>query len=285
MGSRNIAVSPIAGALGAEIDGVDLSRELDDHIVEYIRQALLDHGVVFFRDQTITPQQQLDFAKRFGPIHRHPHVEGLVELPEVMEIVKNEDDLRNFGAGWHTDQMFLPAPALATILYAKELPAFGGDTLFANLYGAYDTLSEGMKAMAHRLKTVNLPDAGRRLAQSETGGVQYGALGTMRLKNADDVPDETEHPLVRTHPETGRKTLYIGLHTERFAGLSTEESRGLVDYFIDHATRPELTCRYRWRPGSLAMWDNRRVIHNAINDYSGQRRRMHRITIAGDAPY
>jgi len=282
---RQISARRIAGALGADIGGVDLSRDIDDALFGEIRQALLDHGVIFLHDQEIAPAQQLAFAKRFGAIHLHPHVEGLSEFPEIMEIVKNKDDVRNFGAGWHTDQMFLPEPVMATMLYAKELPAFGGDTLFADLYGAYESLSDGMKLLAAGLRTVNLPDAGRRLAQAATGGTQYGALGSMKMKTGSDVPAETEHPLVRTHPETGRKLLYIGLHTERFAGMTNEESRPLVDYLVDHATRPELTCRFRWRPGSMAIWDNRCVLHNALNDYPGQRRRMHRITIAGDKPF
>jgi len=285
MSYKHITARPVAGALGAEIDGIDLSQAMSDELFGEIRQALIDHGVIFLRGQDITPQQQLDFARRFGPFHHHPHVKGLDAFPGIMEIVKEKDDVRNFGAGWHTDQMFLAKPVFATILYAKELPAFGGDTLFADLYGAYDSLSDGMKALSARLRTVNLPDAGRRLAQAATGGTQYGALGSMRLQDGADMPQETEHPLVRTHPETGRKALYIGLHTERFAGMTVAESRELVDFLVDHATRPELTCRFRWTPGAMAIWDNRCVLHNAINDYPGQRRRMHRITIAGDAPY
>ena len=280
---RNIYVSPIAGAMGAEVGGVELWRRLDDATFAEIRRALLAHGVIFFRDQEITPQQQLAFARRWGEIHLHPHVAGLPDIPEVMEIVKEPGDARVFGAGWHTDQMFLATPAMATILYAKELPRAGGDTLFASLYRAYETLSDGMKAMLAGLRTVNLPDAGRRAAQAATGGATYGALASMRMQVA--AVAETEHPLVRTHPETGRKLLYIGLHTERFAGMTKDESTGLVDWLVAHATRPEFTCRFRWQPGSLAMWDNRCVLHNAITDYPDARRRMHRVTVAGDTPY
>lgn len=180
-----IAVEPIAGALGAEIAGVDLSQDLEETVFDAVHDALMQHGVVFFRDQDITPQQELDFAKRFGEIHFHPFVAGLPELPEVMEIIKTETDIRNFGEGWHTDQMFLPEPALATVLYAKEIPDFGGDTLYASMYAAYDALSDGMKELAGRLKTVNLPDAGRPPRQTgdrqlqqpaDHGAERYGKL-------------------------------------------------------------------------------------------------------------
>ncbi len=278
-----IAVEPIAGALGAEIAGVDLSQDLEETVFDAVHDALMQHGVVFFRDQDITPQQELDFAKRFGEIHFHPFVAGLPELPEVMEIIKTETDIRNFGEGWHTDQMFLPEPALATVLYAKEIPDFGGDTLYASMYAAYDALSDGMKELAGRLKTVNLPDAGRPRGKPATGS--YNNLQTMGLSDTENYEKLSEHPLVRVHPVTGRKALYIGLHTERFANMTWAESQGLLNFLIDHATRPEFTCRFRWREGSLALWDNRAVLHNAINDYPGKRRRMHRVTVKGDAPY
>lgn len=283
MRNSRIAVVPIAGALGAEIGGIDLSRALDEGEFAAVHDALMDHGVVFFRDQDITPRQQLEFAKRFGEIHFHPYVPGLPDLPEVMEIVKTESDVRNFGAGWHTDQMFLPEPAMGTVLYAKEIPDYGGDTLYASMYTAYDALSDGMKALAARLRTVNLPDAGR--PRGKPAAVSYGNLKSMGLSDKESHERVAEHPLVRTHPVTGRKALYIGLHTEQFAGMTWEESQGLLNYLIDHATRPEFTCRFRWQSGSLALWDNRCVLHNAINDYPGKRRRMHRVTIKGDAPF
>ena len=283
MRNSQITIEPVAGALGAEIDGIHLSRDLDDATFGAIHDALMAHGVIFFRDQDITPQQELAFARRFGDIHFHPFVPGLPELPEVMEIIKKETDTRNFGEGWHTDQMFLPEPALATVLYAKEIPEYGGDTLYASMYAAYDALSDGMKALAGRLKTVNLPDAGRPRGKPATGS--YSNLATMGLSGTEKYEKIAEHPLVRTHPVTGRKALYIGLHTERFANMTWEESQGLLNYLIDHATRPEFTCRFRWREGSLALWDNRAVLHNAINDYPGKRRRMHRVTVKGDAPF
>jgi taurine dioxygenase len=292
-------ITRIAGALGAQISGIDLSRPLDASAFDDIRQALLTHGVIALCDQTITPAQQVAFARRFGEIHQHPHIAGLPEQPEIAEIVKAQNDVRNFGGGWHTDQMFLPEPVMATLLYAKELPAFGGDTLFADLHAAYDALSSAMQRMLAGMRSVNLADAGRPrtgatavqapppATDSAPDGAapgQYAGMGAMKLKRGADFATRSEHPLIRIHPETGRKGLYVGLHTERFADMTVAESAPLLDFLIAHATRPEFTCRLRWHDGMMAIWDNRRVLHNAINDYPGQRRRMHRITIAGDRP-
>ncbi len=243
--------------------------------------APLDHGVIFFRDQTLDPAHQLAFAKRFGTIHLHPHVNGLPDMPEIMEILKTETDTHNFGAGWHTDQMFLPEPAMATCLYALEVPEAGGDTLFACLRASYHSLSDGMQTLVRGLRTLNLSVAGQ-LTQS--GATSAATFSSMRTREADATEPYAVHPLVRTHPETGEDVLYIGLHTLGFEGFRPEESQPLIDYLMAQVTRPEHTCRFRWQPGSLALWDNRHVVHNAINDYPGKRRRMHRITIAGDVP-
>ena len=296
-----LQITRTAGALGAEISGIDLAKPLDDAAFGDIEQALLTHGAIFLLDQTITPEQQLSFARRFGTkIHLHPHIAGLPEQPEIAEIVRAEGDERNFGVGWHTDQMFLPEPVMATLLYAKELPAFGGDTLFADLHAAYDALSCGMQRMLAGLRNVNLADAGRPrtgkaavqapppATDSAPDGAapgQYAGMGAMKLKQGAGFATQSEHPLVRIHPKTGRKALYVGLHTERFADMTVAESAPLLDFLVAHATRPEFTCRLHWRKGTMAIWDNRRVLHNAINDYPGQRRRMHRITIAGDRLY
>ena len=276
-----LATEPLAGALGVIIHGVDLSQPLDEETFAAIQKALLDYGVIFFCDQNLEPAHQLAFAKRFGAIHLHPHVAGLPELPEVMEILKTETDTHNFGAGWHSDQMFLPEPAMATCLYALEVPKAGGDTLFACLRAAYRSLSSGMQALARQLRTVNLSVAGQLTRRGTTSAATFGSMQTREA--TDDEPSAV-HPLVRTHPDTGEDVLYIGLHTLSFENFTPEESKPLIDYFMGQVTRPEHTCRFRWHPGSLALWDNRRVVHNAINDYPGQRRRMHRITVAGDMP-
>lgn len=277
-----LEIEPIAPTLGASIQGVDLSQTLSDSAVSAIHTAFLHYGVLFFHDQTLTPEQQLAFAHHFGPIHFHPHVSGLPGQPEVMEILKTEADVLNFGGGWHTDNMFLAEPALATVLYARELPDVGGDTLFACMRGAYQSLSLGMQRLARQLRTVNLPDAGRRRGAS-TGA--YAGFGAMNASGNGSAEQEMVHPLVRTHPETGDDVLYIGLHTERFADFSDAESAPLLQFLLDHATRDENRLRFRWRPGTLAVWDNRRVLHNALNDYPGKRRRMHRVSTAGDRPF
>ena len=269
--SPRLGVQPIAGAMGAEIRGVDL-REVDDRTFAAIHQALLDYGAIFFRDQDITPAQQMAFARRWGEVHLHPHMPCLPGEPGVIEVLKKETDTSVFGENWHTDQMFTPTPARVTLLYAKEVPPFGGDTMFANLYLAYDTLSDGMKDVIGRLKTVNLYNKQKKRPAA-------------MAPTAPEVPAEpAEHPLVRSHPETGRKALYIsnpGI-TRRIAGMTEEESAPILDYLMDHATRPEFTCRFRWEVGSMAVWDNRRVLHYPINDYNGYRRLMHRITIEGE---
>jgi taurine dioxygenase len=287
--NRTIEIKPVAGGLGAEISGVDL-RRIDDETFAGIHKAWLEHLVVFFRDQELTPEEQIAFAKRFGEIHYHPFVKGMDEHPEILEIIKEESDTKAFGEVWHTDQMFNPKPAMATILYAKETPSVGGDTMFANMYLAYETLSEPMKAMIRDVKTWNVGDR-KKLSQNEKMGPardgRYSGNAKMAAKVRDpgDVQTEAAHPLVRTHPETGRKALYIGSHTQTLHGFQDAEARPLVDYLRTHSVEPELTCRFRWEVGSMAIWDNRCTQHRALNDYPGKRRRMHRITIAGDAPF
>jgi taurine dioxygenase len=286
---RRIEVKPVAGALGAEIARVNLGR-LDDETFEEIKRAWLEHLVVFFRDQNITPEQQVAFAKRFGEIHHHPFMKGMDEYPDILEIIKEEGDTKAFGEVWHTDQMFNPKPAKATILYAKETPDAGGDTMFTNLYMAYDTLSEPMKAMLANVKTWNVGDR-KRLMDGEKAGItrdgRYAGNEKMsaKLRDPGDLVTEAAHPLVRTHPETGRKALYISNHTQTLEGFKNAEARPIIDFLRQHAVEPEFTCRFRWQVGSMAIWDNRCTQHRALNDYPGKRRRMHRITIAGDTPY
>ena len=286
---RRIEVKPIAGALGAEIGGVDLAT-LGDETFKEIEAAWLEHLVVFFRNQTITPEQQIAFAKRFGEIHHHPFMKSMDEYPDILEIIKEEGDTKAFGEVWHTDQMFNPKPAKATILYAKETPDAGGDTLFANMYLAYETLSEPMQSLLNGVKTWNVGDR-KKLGQANKIGVapdgRYAGNEKMAAKIRDpgDLQTEAAHPLVRTHPETSRKALYISNHTQTLDGFAPAEARPILDFLAAHAVQPEFTCRFRWEVGSLAIWDNRCTQHRALNDYPGKRRRMHRITIAGDAPF
>jgi len=272
MRNYRLDVQPIAGSMGAEIFGVDLAEDLDDETFEDIHQTILTHGAIFFRDQEITPAQQMTFAKRWGEVHLHPHMPCLEGHPGIIEIVKKEDDTVAFGGNWHTDQMFTDTPARYTMLYAKQVPQAGGDTMYANLYQAYDALSDGMKDMIAGLRTINQYDKKKKRPAAMT-------------PTEMDVPaPEVEHPLVRVHPETGQKALYISYPgiTRRIAGMTEEESRPILDYLLKHAIRPEFTCRFRWQVGSLALWDNRRALHFPINDYNGHRRVMHRITIVGE---
>ena len=276
--SKTLDIRPTAGALGADIGGVDLSQSLSDDIIAEIRQALLDHLVIFFRDQDITPDQHMDFAKRFGDIVEYPLVKGLEGYPQIMTVVKLEHEKHNFGGLWHTDTTYLEKPPLGSILVARELPPYGGDTEFANMYMAYDTLSEGMKKLLDPLQGVsvsNLP----RVKQTRQARVDDSS------KVKTDTVLTAIQPVIRTHPETGKKLLFVnGAHTIRFEGMSDEESAPLLKYLFEHQTRAEFTCRFRWEPGSIAFWDNRSTQHNPINDYQGFKRVMHRITLAGDKP-
>ena len=285
---QHIEVRPIAGALGAEIHNVDL-KNLTDEQFDEIHAAWLEHLVIFFRDQDITPDEQVAFAHRFGDIHYHPYMKGLDDHPEILEIVKTEDDTHTFGAVWHTDQMFNPQPAKATMLYAKETPKAGGDTMFANMYAAYDSLSDGMKDMIRNVKTWNVGDRMKRTSGGKSGSSRserYAGNPQMaaKVKDPGNLQTESAHPLVRTHPETKKKALFIGNHTQTLQDFEEKEADVIIEMLRDHAVKPELTCRFRWQPGSMAIWDNRCTQHLALSDYQGQRRRMHRITIAGDTP-
>jgi len=275
----HIVVNPVAGALGAEIAGVDLSRP-EEAVVEEIRRALLEHHVVFFRDQELTPEAQMAFGRRFGELDTHPFVEGTQEHPEVIDIVTEPADGFNFGGGWHTDVTFLEEPDLGSILYAVEVPPYGGDTLFANQHAAYEALSGTMKELLEGL--VGLHSAG---PQYSAGGYSTRSQA-MRTKNAEGADRVVRHPVVRTHPETGRKGLYVNrAFTIGIEGMRPDESAALLGFLFSHATREAFTCRFRWEAGSVAMWDNRSVQHYALYDYRGQRRRMRRITVSGDRPY
>ena len=261
----------IAGALGAELLDIDLSAPLSNATGAEIRRALLDHCVIFFRDQTITPDQQVAFARAFGEIVDYPMIKPLPDHPQIIPVVKEAHETVNFGGLWHTDTAYLEAPPLGSILLAKEVPPFGGDTLFANGYLAYEALSDGLKAVLAPLKAVN----------------RSGGASAAKTRGAAASTDEKSaiHPVIRTHPETGRKSLYVNLaHTSRFDGMTEEESAPLLSYLFQHQIRPEFTCRFSWAPGSMAFWDNRCTLHNPVNDYHGHRRVMHRITIAGDRP-
>ncbi len=263
---------PLSGALGAEIRGVDVAQ-LDDAGFAQMRAALIDHGVICFRGQTLDPDTYLAFARRWGEVHLHPYLKGLDDRPEIIEILREPDDPTGFADHWHTDQIFTPTPAMATMLYAREVPEAGGDTLFASLTHAWNALSDGMKATAAGLRTCNIYNKQAPRSANMAG----------RIPDKETPSDMAVHPLARIHPETGRAALYLSdaRSTRRFEGMTEAESRPLLDWLLAHATRPEFTCRLRWEPGTLGIWDNRCLLHRAVNDYFGQRRVMHRITVKG----
>ncbi len=283
MVEQTIDVRRVAGSLGADVFGVDLSKDAGNQVHDEIHQAFLDHQVLFIRDQKLTPPQQAAFARRFGPLNEYPFVKGLEDAPEIIEIVKEPDEKINFGGIWHSDTTYLDDPPLGTVLYALEVPAVGGDTMYANMYDAYDALSDGMKRILAPL--VGVSSAALRRSGGRAKGI--GEDSSMTPQNLDIAATiMAEHPVVRTHPETGRKALYVNsAHTVSFKGMTREESKPLIEFLCDHAVRPEFTCRFQWAVGTLAVWDNRCVQHFAINDYHGERRRMHRATITGDRPH
>jgi taurine dioxygenase len=277
---QRIQVTPALGACGAEVSGVDLAR-VDDATFAEIHRAWLIHQVLFFRDQNITPSAQVSFARRFGELDTYPFIQPLPDHPEVIPIVKEPDNRFNFGGGWHSDGSYMPEPPMATMLLAREAPETGGDTLFASMYSAWEALSPGMKALLDGLVAVFTASK----VHGDDGFYKKADHPMQKIKDKETIDNRSEHPVVRTHPETGRKALYVSMpHTERFKKMTTDESRPLLDFLVAHATKSEFVTRFKWRVGSVALWDNRAVQHYALNDYQGQRRVMHRITIKGDRP-
>ena len=275
---RALGARRIAGALGAELHGVDLSRPLSGDEVAALRAAWLDHHVIFFRDQNVAPRQFLAFAERFGMPIEYPLMKGIAGFPAIVEVKKLERERNAFGAIWHSDTVYLDEPPMGTMLVAREVPPCGGDTLFANTALAFESLSAGMQRMLSELKAVH---------SSAKGFIGLRDGDCPRADGRDYARGElrAEHPVVRTHPETGRKALYVNqAHTLGFAGMSVGESAPILEYLYQHQTRPEFTCRFSWQPGSIAFWDNRCTQHNAVNDYHGFRRAMHRIILVGDRP-
>jgi taurine dioxygenase len=277
MAYQQIRVEPVSAYVGAEIDGIDLNRPIPAETFAEIRRAFGEHGVIFFRDQHLSPEQHVAFAERFAPIDTNRFFAAVPGYPMIAEVRKEPEQRQNIGGGWHTDHSYDEAPALGSMLYARTVPKTGGDTLFASMYAAYDSLSDGLKATLEGLRAWH----SSRHVFGENGRVRQGDL-VGRIGNPELATQDAVHPVVIRHPETGRKALYVNPgFTVRFDGWTEEEARPLLQCLYRHAVRPEFTCRFHWREGSLALWDNRSTWHFAVNDYHGERRLLHRVTIQG----
>ncbi len=274
-------VRPVAGTLGAEISGIDLAEPLDDRTFAAIHAALLEHLVIFFRDQRLTPEQHIAFGRRFGELHVHPYIPNLEGYPEIIKLRSAEDGpgaMAYQSNQWHTDLTYSANPPLASILYGVIVPEAGGDTMWNNLYAAYESLSPQLQAFVGSLTAVH------NIVISMPSDFMSQSWAPDQLKRMQEVTPPVEHPVVRTHPETGRKGLFVNRNfTSHIKGFSSLESDALLALLYAHIEQPEFAVRFHWQEGSLAMWDNRCTQHYALTDYSSLRV-MHRVTVCGDRP-
>lgn len=281
---RTFRIDPVCGAGGAELSGIDASKPLPAETVAELRRALAEYCVIFLRDQDLVPEQQKAFARHFGSLSATPFIKPLDGHPEMMRIVREADETKklNFGGRWHTDMTFSPEPVLGTCLYCREAPAVGGDTIWTNQMLAFDALSDGLK---RKLEGMRVMHSAKR-SYGPQGAYADDDLKSMRIKVGEEGTKEQAHPCIRTHPETGRSILFVNwVYCIRFEDMTEDESAPLLDFLNRHSQRPEFQIRFRWRKGSMALWDNRSTQHIAVNDYGGYRRVMDRLTIAGDRPY
>ena len=280
---QTMEVRPIAGALGAEIYGVNLKDRDDSPMWPELRQAFLEYHVIAIRGQDMSLDDMMRVGGKFGEPCYYPFAKGMEGYPFITQVVKEPEDKDVFGSDWHTDTMYLEKPPRATLLYAVQTPPKGGDTLYVNTAAAYDALSDGMKKLIDGL--VGVASGGLKNKKGGPRAVHLSRV-SMAQQNLDKAEAyEARHPIVRTHPETGRKSLYVSaLHTIRFDGFTEDESKPLINWLNDHCVQPEFSCRVRWEPGQLTIWDNRTTLHNAINDYPGQRRQMRRLTAGAERP-
>ncbi len=276
MRNARLDLVPASGALGVEVRGIDLANPLDAGTVTQIKSALAEEGVVFFRDQDITPEQQIAFAENFAPININRFFKAAPGYPKIAEVRKDPGQTKNIGGSWHTDHSYDQIPALGSVLLAREVPDRGGDTMFASMSLAYDTLSDGLKRTLETMKAVH----SSRHVFGVKATTEKGTTDT--YVNAEAATQDAVHPVIIRHPDSGKKTLYVNPgFTTHFEGWTADESRPLLHYLYGHASRPEFQTRFQWKPGSIAFWDNRATWHFAINDYHGERRLMHRITLEG----
>ena len=276
-----IDVRPKSGSVGAEIFGVDLNKEISKEQFLQIRKAFGEFGVIFFRDQYLNPDEEIEFAEKWGIININRFFTNVDGYPKIAMVLKEANQKQNIGGAWHTDHTYDTEPAMGSILFAHEVPKKGGDTMFASMYSAYENLSEGLKktldGMQARHSSRHVFGKARASRNDDTVG---------RIRNSETANQDALHPVIIKHPETGRKALYVNpTFTLGFDGWTDVESKPLLEYLYEHATKPEFTCRFKWEKGSIAFWDNRSTWHLAINDYHGERRLMHRITIEGRKLY
>ncbi len=278
---ETITVTPLSKHVGAEIGGVDV-RDLTDQQFAEIKQAYIDHGVIFFRDQQLKPEDHEAFAERWAPINVNRFFQPVEGHPRIAEVRKEPDQEKNIGVNWHTDHSYDQIPAMGSILYALEVPTSGGDTLFASMYAAYEALSDDLKEQLGSMRAEH--SSRHRFGKlDERSDDEKADLGG-RLANAAAATQDAIHPVIIRHPLSGRPALYVnGDFTLNFEGWTIDESQPLLDSLYEHASQEEFTCRFSWEVGSMAIWDNRAVHHKALNDYQGQRRLMNRITLEGEA--
>jgi taurine dioxygenase len=278
--AQSLKVTPYSPCVGAVIEGIDLSQPVSDDAMQQMRAALSDHGVIFLRDQKITPEQHIAFAKRWAPIDINRFFAAVPGYPEIAQVLKEPGQKTNIGGGWHTDHSYDLVPAMGSMLLARETPLSGGDTLFANMAAAFDALSPGLQRTLRTMRAVH----SSKHVFGEQGGYAKQAEFKGRIGNTTKVTPDVVHPVVIKHPDSGREVLYVNsAFTVRFEDWSESESAGLLQTLYQHASRPEFSCRFQWSEGSLAFWDNRSTWHYALNDYHGARRLMHRITVQGSA--
>ena len=280
MSYQHIEVKPISGACGAVVSGIDLSQDLDEQRLNEVKRAFHENLVIFFHDQDITEEQHKTFGRKFGTLNIHPRYVPLENHPEIIPIRKDPEHTTNVGGIWHQDLTHLENPPLGSILFALEVPSAGGDTMFANQYLAYEALSKGMKDLLDGMVAIH-----DNLIQSPKVSAEKNSTRSSKLRedlNEEDEP-EMEHPVVVIHPETGRKALYVNsIRTRRFKDMTEEESKPLLNYLVEHSYQPEFTCRFKWRKGSVAFWDNRCTAHRGIFDFGEAHRLMHRVAIQGE---
>jgi taurine dioxygenase len=271
---ETIEIDKLTPIIGAEIGGVDLSQPLGNRTIDEIHRALAENSVIFFRDQHISQDQHLAFGRLFGELHIHPAAPTEPGKPALMKIYADKDSPRANGEGWHSDVSCDAEPPMGSILYIKTCPPKGGDTLFASMYAAYEALSDRMKIYLEGMTAIHDGEDAYR--------------GTYANYGVQDKPvyPRAEHPVIRTHPVTGKKALYVNRgFTKRLVGVPRDESEGILRYLFEHMANPLFQCRFRWRENSIAFWDNRCVQHRAMWDYWPHTRSGNRVTVAGDKPY